>query len=118
MWPRGYGCCALALVLAACGSRQAPSEPPVTVVAPAPADGEGHVEAEAPARATAPVQTETERAESSVSGSIDVQVDSDGGTVRISTSPDAGARVWGTFQRTDGGFTFQGGFAVGDAGAP
>ena len=49
--------------------------------------------------------------------SVRVEVTNDGGVVQLHSTPDAGVKVWGTAKRTDGGFTFQGGFSFGNADA-
>ncbi len=80
-------------------------------------------EAKAPGPAPPPreapdVKEEPEQSETRAS--FEFSVDSDGGNVVIKSTPDSGVQVWGTFNRTDGGFSFSGGFSTGgpDAGAP
>lgn len=45
--------------------------------------------------------------------SLDFEITSDGGDMHIVSSGDGGVKFWGTVNRFDGGFSFQGGFSMG-----
>ncbi len=115
------GLFAFGLVLIACARGEpAKSSPPAVAPVEVPAAPE-----EANALGPAPPPRDTPSAEelpeqSETRASFEFSVDSDGGNVVIKSTPDSGVRVWGTFNRTDGGFSFSGGFSTGDpdAGAP
>ncbi len=106
----------VSMLLAACGGTQneaeAPSAPAVDV--PEAADA-GTTAAEPPPRSVSPAPEA--KVDAPVRASVRVEVSTDGGVVMIKSVPDAGVKVWGSTQRIDGGFTFQGGFSFGTADA-
>ncbi len=108
------------LPLTACGGPRAqegataPASTAPVVVPEAPAAAERDPVAP-PARPPV-VQREVEESDDGTAG-FEVEVHRGQGRVRIKSAPDAGVKVWGSFNRTDGGFTFQGGFSTGNADA-
>jgi hypothetical protein len=103
------------LSLSACGGRRAetaapsPAASPAVVEVPAPA---GHDEPAA-SRGPAPPRAERRAPAESEGETFDVDIESDGGTLHVASVGDGGVRVWGKLTRSDGGFSFQGGFTVG-----
>lgn len=114
------GTAVAALLLCACGGSRAKSadapatEPAPVAVPPVAATAD---DARPPPRAAAPVPEIDESSDDTAR--VQIEVDQGGGRVHLRSAPDSGVKVWGTFSRTDGGFSFQGGFSThGDAGAP
>ncbi|MCA9595884.1 MAG: hypothetical protein KC776_21365 [Myxococcales bacterium] len=102
------------VLLVACGSaHQEQKAPQAAVVVPEAADA-GSGSAAPPPRVSAPAPAPRD---DGVRASVRVEVTNDGGVVQLHSTPDAGVKVWGTAKRTDGGFTFQGGFSFGNADA-
>jgi hypothetical protein len=106
----------ISMLLVACGGKQSEPEAPsaTAVEVPAAADA-GTTSAEPPPRSASPAVEA--RGEEPVRASVRVEVSNDGGVVMFKSAPDAGVKVWGSTQRIDGGFTFQGGFSFGNADA-
>jgi hypothetical protein len=92
----------------ACGKgRGEPAAAPAAAAVDIPAAPAGSGEAageRVPSRRPAPVRD---------SAQTGVEVVADDDTVHVSSHPDAGVRVWGTFASADGGFSFKGGFSIG-----
>jgi hypothetical protein len=53
--------------------------------------------------------------EESTDDELSIDMTEDAGVVRLSSTTDGGIRFWGTFRPLDGGFSFQGGFSLGNA---
>lgn len=67
---------------------------------------------EAPPRAAPESAGESSGSANSAEVHWHVTVDSDGGRVVVRSTPDAGFKAWGTFDKTDSGFSFSGGFST------
>jgi hypothetical protein len=106
-----------AALLACTGGRSAPSShaaasPEIEVPAP-PAGRSAAGPDDYSPQDERSARAEPEKEEEAEEDDFELEISQDGGTIQVVSAGDSSVRVWGTFTRFDGGFSFQGGFNAG-----